>query len=1155
MFELRRVSLHNWYLFEGEDLEVRGAIALLGQTGSGKSAILDAVQTVVTGCNRSALRLNASAGEARDRTVASYCLGEVSDVEGGEPRRESSETVVAVTFTNGANQNVSIGLLLSVDRAELSADPVRARFLIRGHGFALADFVETDTEGNQFVPGHEELQSRMKARFGKAITFHARSTPFVAEFLTAMRPRHSPDPERFLRTFAAALSAREIKDPTDFVRRFVLDQRNLDIQGVRQSIKVWTELQEEVKKLEKMLAAGKSARARYTNWATHRIGADTQTFIASFADRLLIERSIQTDETQRAAFDERRTRRTSEIGDIEAGIVRLEQLNRRDIGLAATTDEARKRQALEADLRSVRTEVSVLARPLQDALAPYLWVTQMARLEAHLPAYARAAVAAAAELASRTSGRPPLDWAMEGTDVRLLAERVRKVLQADGSLRQQLAATISDLTTLQGELAALDGQLRAAGDGGPLLSRETIEFRGELTRRGIPAVALPDVVDVSEPEWAFALEALLGAHREALIVPVAQVDEAFDVLYHNRQRFDVCRLVNTRKTKAGRARLTEKSIAEVAVTNDVDARSFIDSRVGRFTRADSQQEFEQSDTAILRNGKTSSGQSLRVFRDRRPILGRTAQAAAIEEARRRRAEVQESIEGPSGLEQRRRLLEGGLRCLEALALAAEPDRIETDARALEDARVRALGLQRDIHELSSSDSTGLLAAIADREERIVGMKDDIAALRKDVAVDSEQIVKLKVRIQQATHRAAQLKQMEAMLAARQLAERERQTIEAAGITDTILVVRERVLNQLGIAWSGREEKELRGLKAAAEAESQRHNEQLREAQRRAEREFYDFISDYVGQNPLPPEADEADKLFWLDGRVRRLEEHELMPHRDRVAKAREEVEVMLKEDLLTKLNERLEYGRVQLDSLNRRLVGRTFVGQTYAFSRRINERLKPLADLAKRVGLTFDGSYATLSQAKDAEFAEALRRVEEIVVSQDDTKEIEDYRNYHVYDLQIRSADGRVSDLSKIAGKLSGGQRQAPYYVAIAASMLSMYFPGGRTGDSDGLGLILFDEAFNQLDVRNTQALLHLFQGLGLQVVIAAPEAHRPTFLECMDTIVSVVRQPSTEDVLLRPTFPGPAARAAMRQENPEHLGVEGFRERIKSAEQHKAAE
>ncbi|PWC91423.1 hypothetical protein TSH100_00625 [Azospirillum sp. TSH100] len=79
--ELRHTGFVNWYAFFKEDIRIDGRTAILGHNGAGKSAILDALQTVLTGNDRSRLRLNASVQNdeiARvtksRRSVRDYCL-------------------------------------------------------------------------------------------------------------------------------------------------------------------------------------------------------------------------------------------------------------------------------------------------------------------------------------------------------------------------------------------------------------------------------------------------------------------------------------------------------------------------------------------------------------------------------------------------------------------------------------------------------------------------------------------------------------------------------------------------------------------------------------------------------------------------------------------------------------------------------------------------------------------------------------------------------------------------------------------------------------------------------------------------------------------------------------------------------------------------
>ena len=91
------------------------------------------------------------------------------------------------------------------------------------------------------------------------------------------------------------------------------------------------------------------------------------------------------------------------------------------------------------------------------------------------------------------------------------------------------------------------------------------------------------------------------------------------------------------------------------------------------------------------------------------------------------------------------------------------------------------------------------------------------------------------------------------------------------------------------------------------------------------------------------------------------------------------------------------------------------------------------------------------------------------------------------------------------------------------------------------MGLLLFDEAFSKLDIKNTQQLMRLFSDLGLQVVAAAPEDKRISLAECADTMVNVTRA-NGSDLYVESVTIGAAARRAMAEQNPVHGGIEAFR-------------
>ena len=98
--------------------------------------------------------------------------------------------------------------------------------------------------------------------------------------------------------------------------------------------------------------------------------------------------------------------------------------------------------------------------------------------------------------------------------------------------------------------------------------------------------------------------------------------------------------------------------------------------------------------------------------------------------------------------------------------------------------------------------------------------------------------------------------------------------------------------------------------------------------------------------------------------------------------------------------------------------------------------------------------------------------------------EFTDYRTYMDYDIKIIHSDGSYSLYSKVCEEKSGGETQTPFYVTVAASFVQLY-KNGIGGES--IGLVLFDEAFNNMDDERIGGVLEFLRRLPLQIIFAAP--------------------------------------------------------------------
>ena len=102
---------------------------------------------------------------------------------------------------------------------------------------------------------------------------------------------------------------------------------------------------------------------------------------------------------------------------------------------------------------------------------------------------------------------------------------------------------------------------------------------------------------------------------------------------------------------------------------------------------------------------------------------------------------------------------------------------------------------------------------------------------------------------------------------------------------------------------------------------------------------------------------------------------------------------------------------------------------------------------------------------------------------------------------------GRTTKWETRRGTGSGAEQQVPIYVAIGASLASVYGSANVVaGRPSGMSLAIFDEAFSKMDGKNQRQMMSFYKKLGLQIIIAAPNEKRVAVLAHIDSIVEIDR-------------------------------------------------
>lgn len=166
-----------------------------------------------------------------------------------------------------------------------------------------------------------------------------------------------------------------------------------------------------------------------------------------------------------------------------------------------------------------------------------------------------------------------------------------------------------------------------------------------------------------------------------------------------------------------------------------------------------------------------------------------------------------------------------------------------------------------------------------------------------------------------------------------------------------------------------------------------------------------------------------------------------------------------------------------------------------------------------------------------------LRKIRAIFEGGGDLDHLTDYRNYLTFDLVSYNADSgaRIAG-AKERSKRSGGERQVPFYIAMASAMASICFRG-RTR---GMGFAMFDEAFNALDNNNISSSLGMMQQLGLQFLLSAPTEKASAFMPHVDTVVNISRHEAFCQIDVE--YPSEHAKSELIARDPSISGIAALR-------------
>ncbi|HEU0264228.1 MAG TPA: SbcC/MukB-like Walker B domain-containing protein, partial [Geobacterales bacterium] len=566
------------------------------------------------------------------------------------------------------------------------------------------------------------------------------------------------------------------------------------------------------------------------------------------------------------------------------------------------------------------------------------------------------------------------------------------------------------------------------------------------------------------------------------------------------------------------------SLGELVVTNDPHAQAYANRILGQVIRVESEGELLKHERAMTADCMLHANGAVTSIREEEPILGgdsrrrtmllRSEELAALSTAA---ADLQLRKHSLATLD---RLLS---RLHDQLSLPGESLSQLVDQR--EKSRLLQQELQERMYALKNREDGGLKERIARIESESQRLRGELRRLQLDGQEARDRRIALATRLQILDEQGS--------------FHGDRRS-EAASDP---LFVQERAqekLQRLANRYSA-------DFRRVADESARRKGEALETAARRREQVLAavsEHQSLYHGTGnirELVSDQEVAASYDSLEEYVRRslrdLEESRLAEYREQADLALRAAEVAFRSEFVSQLQDQFARSRETIRELNQHLKNRPFHGEYYTFHQTPNPLLGDLyrfitestPEEQQNVGTLFDSALAP-----DSPQRQAVERISRALQDEAESRLLEDYREYFIFEVKMHDAEGRLrASLSQRIKKGSGGENQAPFYVAIGAALASTYRireaqEGTLTG---GAALVLFDEAFSKLDVQNTLNCLSFLRDIHLQVVLCAPDEKYGLMSEMMDTIVNICRDGAAVEVDVE--YPGVAGRELLTRDNP----------------------
>lgn len=1046
MKKLTRLKLINWHRFTNITIDFETSTLISGENGAGKSTLLDAIQFVII-CSTN--YFNKAAHENGKRKLTGYIrcktgrenkpyerTGEISAhvaLEFYEEKRDKYFVIGAVVDSASEGQEKTARYLM--DGVRLEDD-----FFFQGRTpKSINQFRTTNAKKiRQWCTTDKEARSMMKNRFGRI-------------------------EDKFFRLIPKALAFRPIDDIKDFVYSYVLDEKAVNIDVLRENVRTYQDLQRTLENVKVRIGRLENINTLHDQ-AMDGLQKDRQyEYYLARAEADLVQENIGRMQSE-----------------IQSDMLRLEKLNGQ---IRTVKEEQTEKQQIRDDLRAeLATDKDFLAKDEQEKKLQILENRKSDMLKER-DTLQKSMDVAKVQLKKLLKVKDTDDCirlyyenlCMPDKDFRLTEtkENLFRVISYKNEMRNRV---LQKKAEVQAKEAAVSGEKQELDRKIELLMKKKLSYTDDVERvrtsikeefqrigRTPEPRILCELLEITDDTWRNAVEGYLNTQRFYILVEPENFDIAlgiYDRLRKERKAYGVG-LINTQNLEEFDT-APQGSLATVVSSKNKYAKRYINMILGKVHMCDHYRELKKYKTSITREcmkyqNNVASAIKPAVFET--PYIGQSALKVQLEQAKQKREEIKKQLE-----EMQERI--------EQLAFVLEPLSTEQDTDIKY--RIDVIGDLRQISVEIRKCKDNI--ATLEKNSNMIMKQVQLSTLEKmleEIAVNlnnqNRAAGKIEERISLTKQRVADEKVNHAEKAVlfEQIGDRagdslpmwkqeyEKQTVDKSFTQFKDNYLRRRKANQTLV------DRSVDAMKGAMNGYKTAHDFGAPAAMEG----YPDFEAEYL-----------------------KLKNSELLQYEDKVETARSAAEEEFWEQFLSKLQENMKTAQTEFKELNKALNDIAFSNEKYEFMYMPSKKYRQYYEMIMDDFNAMQGESIFSGMFHENHKAVIEELFERLAIDNDNSAkaldEFTDYRTYMDYDIRIIHSDGNYSLYSKVCEEKSGGETQTPFYVTVAASFVQLY---KNNIGGEAIGLVLFDEAFNNMDDERIGGVLEFLRRLPLQILIAAP--------------------------------------------------------------------